>query len=160
MAFLENATNWVLISFVIFAVVFFRVGWKQVLAKLDGQIASIRNEIDAAEKLRREASDMLDQYQARHRDAMKEAAEIAARAKTQAEAIRTKAEEDLRDTMARREKQLNERLTRIEQAAEAELRAATAEIALKASETVIRKGLDAKGQAALVDKSVSALSAI
>ncbi|NBX66909.1 MAG: hypothetical protein EBQ96_07940 [Proteobacteria bacterium] len=160
MAFLENATNWVLISFVIFAVVFFRVGWKQVLAKLDAKIDSIRNEIDAASKLRLEAADMLAQYQARHASAMKEAAEISARAKTQAEAIRAKAEDDLRETLARREKQLAERLTRIEQAAEAELRAATAAIALSASDTIIRKGLDAKGHSALVDQSVSSLSGI
>ncbi len=160
MDFLNEATNWVLISFVIFAVVFFRVGWSRVLAKLDGRIGEIRNEIDAAEKLRAEAADMLAQYQARHRDAMNEAAGISARAKTQAETIRVRAEEDLRETLARREKQLAERLNRIEQAAEAELRAATADMALKASETIIRKGLDAKGQSALVDKSIAGLSAI
>lgn len=160
MNFLNESTNWVLISFLIFVVMFFRFGWKQVLAKLDGRISDIKSEIDTAEALRREAQDMLAQYQNRHRDAMKEAAEISARAQTQADTIRAKAEADLRDTLARREKQLEERLNRIEAAAEAELRAATAAIALQAADTVIRKGLDAKGHAALVDKSVTALSAI
>ncbi|MBU6234913.1 MAG: hypothetical protein KGQ41_03635 [Alphaproteobacteria bacterium] len=160
MTYLSDATFWVLLSFLIFVGVFIRVGWSQVIAMLDGRIGEIRSEIDTAEKLRREAADMLAQYQARHRDAMKEAAEIAGRAKVQAETIRAKAEADLRETMARREKQLADRLTRIEQAAEAELRQATAALALKASETVIRKGLDAKGQAALVDQSVAALKAI
>lgn len=159
MNFLHDATNWVFISFVIFAVLFLRFGWKGVLAKLDGRIAEIRNELDTASRLRAEAEAMLAQYQAKHRDAMKEAEEITARARAQAQTIREKAEADLRESLARRERQLEDRLTRIGQSAEAELRAATAEIALRAANTVIHKGLDAKAQGALVDKSVAAIAA-
>lgn len=155
--FLYDATNWVLISFVIFAVVFIKYGWSSVLAKLDGRIAEIRNELATAEKLRIEAQQMLAEYQAKHRDAMNEAAEMASRARAQAETIRERAEDDLAETLARREKQLEDRLNRIEQAAEAELRQATADMALKASESIIRQSLDAKGQSALVDKSLASL---
>lgn len=158
MGFLHEATNWVLLSFLIFAGVFFARGWKIVLGKLDAGIDKIRGEITSAEKLRRETEDLLNDYREHHRKSMNEAKDIAARARVQAEALREKAEADLRDTLARREKNLQERLTRIEQAAESELRAMTADLALKASETLIRKGLDAKGQAALADKSITALA--
>ncbi len=156
--FLGDATNWVFISFVIFAVLFVRYGLKRVLGTLDKRIDDIRTEIDAAEKLKRDATEMLANYQQRHRDAMNEAAEIAANAKRQAQSMQDKAEADLKDTIARREKQLNDRLSRIEAAAEAELRKVTADVALKASEALIRKGMDAKAQNALADQAIANLS--
>jgi F-type H+-transporting ATPase subunit b len=159
MAFLNDPLNWVFISFVIFAGLFFKFGWASVLAKLDGRISEIRAELATAETLRADAEKMLAEYQQKHRDAMKEAAEIANRAKAQSEAMAVKAEADLRETIARREKQLTERLARIEASAEAEMRKATAAIAMAASEALIKKSLDAKGQAALADKAIAGLSA-
>lgn len=159
MEFLNDPLNWVFISFVIFAGLFFKFGWKNVTAKLDGRIAEIRAELTSAETLKRDAETLLAEYQQKHRDAMKEAGEIAARAKAQAQTIHAKAEEDLKETLARREKQLTERLARIEASAEAELRKAMAAVALAASETLIKKSLDAKGQAALADKAIAALPA-
>lgn len=158
MGFLTDATNWVFVSFCIFALLFIKFGLDSVLGKLDGRIDEIKEELATAEKLRLEAQELLNSYQAKHRDAMKEAAEIVARAKQQAEVMQAKAQEDLRETMARREKQLQDRLARIEAAAEAELRKQTAELALKASEELIRKSLDAKGQSSLVEKSIAGLS--
>lgn len=155
--FLSEPTNWVLISFVVFVALFVRYGLTTVLGKLDGRIVQIRDDLANAEKLRVEAQEMLVQYQRRHRDAMHEAEEIAASAHKQTEGLQAKAEEDLRDMIARREKQLEDRLNRIEAAAVAELRRATAELAVKTSEALIKKSLDAKGQSNLVDKSVANL---
>lgn len=154
MAFLHDATNWVFISFVIFAVLFARFGWKGVAAKLDGRINEIREELAAAQKLKTDAEAMLADYRERHRNAMKEAEEINKRAKQQADTLHAKALEDLNETMARRQRQLEERLARIEQAAEAELRRQAAELAIKNAEGMIRSSLDAN---ALVEKSIEAL---
>lgn len=155
--FLGDATNWVFLSFLIFVALFLRYGLKRVLGTLDKRIDEIRTEIDAAQALKREATDMLATYRQRHHDAMDEAAEIAASARRQAQALQDKAEADLQETIARREKQLTERLARIEAAAETELRKATADIALKASEQLIRKNMDAKAQSALADQAISNL---
>ena len=59
MAFLNEATNWVLISFVIFAIGFWKLGLKQMLGKLDRRIEEIRKEIETAESLRVEAQELL-----------------------------------------------------------------------------------------------------
>lgn len=159
MDFLNDATNWVALSFLIFAVIFAKVGWGKVTAMLDARIADIASELESAEKLHREAAELLQDYQNRQRDALKEAAEITARAQQQAEIIRAKAEADLQDTMARREKQLVERLERLEKSAEAEIRLVTAQLAIKASDAVIRKSLDGKAQSALVDHAIKSLDA-
>lgn len=155
--FLQESTNWVVFSFILFMVVFFKYGWGVVISKLDNGIARIKDDLQRAEALRLEAEAMLADYQARHRDAMKEADDIVARAHAQADTIRAKAEADLEDTLARREKQLTERLQRIEASVEAELRAETAALALRASEDLIRKSLDDKAQARLVEESIKSL---
>ena len=156
--FLQEPTNWVLISFLIFAAGFAKFGWKQVVGKLDGRILEIRQELDQAERLRVEAQEMLVQYQRKHRDAMIEANDIKFRAMAQADTIRAKAEADLKETLERREKQLNDRLARIEASAEAELRKITAQLALQASESLIRQTIDAKTQDQLADQSIKALA--
>jgi len=158
MEWLNEPMNWVVISFVIFIAVFVKFGWSKVTAGLDARITEIRYELDAAQRLHHEAQAMLADYQARHRDAMKEAAEIKARATAQAETMRARAEADLKETIERREKQLQSRLDRIEAQAEAELRKATAAIALQASENLIRAAMDAKTQDQLADQSIKALA--
>lgn len=155
--FLQSTNVWVAFSFILFAVVFMKYGWSVVISKLDGGINQIRDNLAQAEALRIEAEKMLADYQARHRDAMHEADDIIARAQEQAAAIREQAEADLQDTLGRREKQLDERLSRIEATAQAELRAHTAQLALRASEDLIRKSLDAKGQKSLVEQSITAI---
>lgn len=154
---LQSTNTWVVFSFLIFVGVFIKYGWSVVTSKLDAGIEGIRDNLAQAETLRRDAEAMLADYQARHRDAMNEAALIIARAQEQAATIRAKAEADLQDTLARREKQLQERLARIEASAEAELRAHTAQLALRASEDLIRKSLDAKGQQALIERSIETI---
>ena len=72
MAFFSESTNWVLISFVIFAIGFWKFGLKLLLGKLDGRIEDIRKEIETAESLRVEAQELLAQYQRKQRDAARE----------------------------------------------------------------------------------------
>lgn len=156
-ALLQDTNIWVVFSSVLFLAVFIKFGWKVAMGMLDAGIDKIRDNLAQAEKLRLEAEAMMADYQARHRDAMKEAEDIIARAHAQAQTIRAKAEDDLKATLIRREKQLEDRLARTQAEAEAELRAHTASLALKASEALILKSLDKKGQAALVSQSIDAI---
>ncbi|MCB1538912.1 MAG: F0F1 ATP synthase subunit B [Alphaproteobacteria bacterium] len=155
--FLQDPANWVALSFTIFALAFLRYGWGKVTTGLDSRIGEIRDELAQAETLKTEAQAMLVEYQRKHAEAMREAETIAAHAREQAQALRARAEAEMKETLARREKQLQDRLARIEAQAEADLRRATAALALRASEALIRKGLDAKAQGALVDKAITAL---
>ena len=49
---------WVLVSFVVFFVLFGRRLWAAVTGMLDGRAAAIRAELDEAQRLRREAEAM------------------------------------------------------------------------------------------------------
>ena len=156
-ALFQEATFWVLLSFILFAVAALRFGKDKFLAKLDGRIAQIREEIQTAEFLRAEAQDLLSQYQTKQRDAAKEADQIVATAKQAADMINKQAQIDLDEMLARKEVQLAERLKRMEDAAKAEIQSYAAELAVKATAEIIAARLDAETNSRLVDATIKAL---
>lgn len=145
---------WVAISFVLFAVVAYRLGKNSVLTMLDVRINAVRQEIQTAESLRTEAQALLAEYQRKQQDAEKEAAEIIRHAEVNAQRIRQEAEAALAETMNRREDQLAERLARLEKNAIAEIQSHAAELAVKATLEIILKTLDEKTNKNLIDESV------
>lgn len=148
---------WVLISFLLFAVVAFRFGKAKFLAKLDNRIDAIRDEIQTAESLRIEAQELLAQYQRKQRDAAKEAEDIVATARAAAEMIRKDAAQELNEIIARKEAQLADRLARMEATAKAEIQSYAAELAVKATTEIITAKLDQAANDRLVDATVKSI---
>ena len=159
MELLNDATVWVLISFIVFSIGAFKFGRQGLMAKLDGRIEEIRREIASAENLRIEAQELLAQYQRKQRDAAREAEAIIATAKKSAQEIGKQAEADLAEAMQRREQQLAERLARMEQAAIAEIREHAAELAVKATREIIAGQMDQDTNGKLIDQSIKRLNA-
>lgn len=158
MAFFQEATNWVLISFVIFAIGFWKFGLKLMLGKLDGRIEEIRKEIETAESLRIEAQELLAQYQRKQRDAAKEAEAIVASAQKHAAEIQKAAEAELNELIARKETQLKDRLQRMEDVALQDIKSYAAELAVKATAEIIAKQMDEKTNARLVEQSIKTVA--
>ena len=159
MELLGDSTIWLLISFIVFAVIVWRAGRQAFINMLDKRIADIKQEIETAETLRVEAQELLAQYQRKHRDALKEAEGIIANAESHAEEIRKQAEADLKEIMARREKQLKERLERMEKTAAASIQRYAADLAIEATREIIAKQLDKKSNENLVDKAIKDVAA-
>lgn len=158
MAFFQEATNWVLISFVIFAIGFWKFGLKLMLGKLDGRIEDIRKEIETAESLRIEAQELLAQYQRKQRDAAKEAEAIVATAQKHAAEIQRAAEAELNELIVRKEVQLKDRLKRMEDVALQDIKSYAAELAVKATAEIISKQMDEKTNARLVEQSIKTIA--
>lgn len=159
MGFFSDPTNWVLLSFIAFLLLFMKVGYGRVITILDERIVDIEKELSSVETLRIEAQELLAQYQRKHRNAMKEADEILEKAKNQAENMRKLAETELKATKERREKQLKERLSRIEREAVNDVRAYATQISLQAAENLIRNKVDKKTSKALLDDSIERIPA-
>lgn len=158
MAFFQEATNWVLISFVIFAIGFWKFGLKLLLGKLDSRIEEIRKEIETAESLRVEAQELLAQYQRKQRDAAKEAEAIVATAQKHAAEIQKAAEVELNELIVRKEAQLKDRLQRMEDVALQDIKSYAAELAVKATAEIITKQMDEKTNARLVEQSIKTVA--
>ena len=154
MDFLLSSHIWYAFSFFVFAFILYKFGKPVIIGYLDAQIEKVREELQTAENLRVEAQELLAQYQRKHRDAVEEAQGIIKNAEVHAAEIRRKAEEDLDVSMARREKQLRERLARMEESAIQEIQNYAANLAIQATAEIIAEKLDKKTNETLVEQSI------
>lgn len=153
----QVAEFWVAFAFVIFVVIAAKPARKAILAMLDDRTEKIRKELDEAQRLREEAQTLLAGYQRRQRDALKEAEDIVAHAREEADRLRNRSTDDLDTALARREAQAMDRIAQAEASAVQEVRNLTVDIAVAASGRIIAQRLDAKQSAKLVDQAIGDL---
>ncbi|MAF68005.1 MAG: hypothetical protein CMH25_01505 [Micavibrio sp.] len=156
-SFFQDTNNWVLISFIIFAVVSYKLGRRSVLNALDSRIEKIKNDIDTAENLRIEAQELLAQFQRKQREADQEAKRIIETAKEHAKGIQKKASSQMKESASRREKWLDQRLKRMEADAVEHMKSKASELAIAATTQILMQRLDEKSHDALVKKTVKEL---
>ncbi|MDP2619673.1 MAG: F0F1 ATP synthase subunit B [Hyphomicrobiales bacterium] len=155
MDFISEAEFWVAIAFFGFVavVVYFRA--PAMIAKaLDERAARIRDELDEAQRLREEAQALLAEYQRKRRDAESEAEEIITLARHEAERYAAETRAALQETVERRLQATEAKIKLAEAQALDEVRAAAANAAIRAAETVISKGLSAKMRADLIASGI------
>jgi len=148
---------WVLAAFVVFFVLVGKKLNDLIGGALDQRAASIRAQLDEAAKLREDAEAALKQYQAKQRDALKEAEGIVAMARTEAGVLEADLKAQLEQRLKRREAQALDKIAQAEAAAVAEVREAAVELALAATRRVLIEKVDAAAAAGLVDSSIQDL---
>jgi len=147
---------WVLVSTVIFFVVFGKKLWTPLAAMLDGRANAIRAELAEAQLLREEAEAMLAEAQRARTEAMAEAGEVLARSQAEAARLTEAALADAEAAGKRREKLALDRIAAAEKAAVTEVRQIAAEVATRAAENVFAQGLGGT-DAVLVDHAIADL---
>jgi len=157
--FYTEAHFWVDVAFILVVALAYRPVSRAIAAGLDARAAKIRARLDEAHKLREEAQEMLATYQRKQRDAMKEAEEIIAHAKAEAERLAQQAARDLEVSMKRREQQAIDRITQAEAQAVKEVQHLAIDVAIGAAQKVIGESLSAAQTGALVDTAIKDLSA-
>jgi F-type H+-transporting ATPase subunit b len=152
MEWLKQPETWVAVAFVLFIGVIIYVGaHKKVIEALDHRSARIKAELDEARRLRDEAGKLLADYQKKQREAEKEAEEIVAGAKAEAERVAAESRLKVEEFVARRTKLAESKIGQAEAQALADVRAAAAEAAVTAAEQILRA--TAKGE--IADKLVA-----
>jgi F-type H+-transporting ATPase subunit b len=151
---------WVLVSFVLFLALLVYYKIPNRLAKaLDDRADRIRAELDEARRLREDAAQILADYQRKQRDAEKEAEDILAGARREAEFYAEESRKALSESLQRRLKQAEEKIARAEEQAVQEIRSKAVDVAIAASEILIARELKGKSAENLVDKSIRDVSA-
>ena len=148
---------WLLIALVLLLAIAWRPAKRAILGALDSRASRIRAELDEAQRLREEAQSALANAQRRQRDAMKEAEEIIAHARREAERLRGQSATDLEDTLKRREQMAMDRIAQAETAAMTAVRAVAVDVAVNASRELIVDQLDENRGRALIDQSIADL---
>jgi F-type H+-transporting ATPase subunit b len=142
---LEEAETWVAIAFVILMGLFAYAGvHRTVLKALDNRAARIRAELDDARRLKDEAAKVLAEYKTRRLSAEREAEDIIANAKAEAERIATEANAKMEDFVARRTKTAEGKIALAEAQALADVRAAAADAAVAAASTILSQSVKGK----------------
>lgn len=139
---LADSYFWYTLSVVIFFAGAYHYGRKPILAWLDAEIAKVRLELEEARKLRDEAAAVLEDYRARQRAALQEAADIVSSAKKEAERLREEAKADLKATLVRYENKAESRIRMAEAEAIAEVRAVVIEQALETARRALATKAD------------------
>src|SRR5919201_5070099 len=142
---LAEAETWVAVAFVIFVGVMIYFGvHKLVVNALDQRSARIRGELDEARRLKDEAAALLSEYRRKQQTAEREAAEIVAGAKAEAERLALEAKTRMDEFVARRTKMAETKIAQAEAQALADVRAAAAEAAVAAAEKILTQTVAGK----------------
>ena len=153
-----DAEFYVTLGFIVFVLLLLYLGvHKMVLSALDARGTAISDELAQAQKLRAEATALLASFDKKKADAERDAAQIIADAKTQAEQMAREASERMSDFIARRTKQAEAKIAFAEAQATADVRAAAADQAVKAAEIVLRDQTRGADGAGLVTREIAGL---
>jgi F-type H+-transporting ATPase subunit b len=146
---------WTLIAFSITLYLLNRIAFPRIREALDRRRQAIEDSIDAAERTRREADELLEEYRARLREAREQAEDIVVRARQNAEADRERTRAE-----ARRQREELMEATRRDIEAETrraidDIRREVANLTVIATEKVTRKALDEQDQRRLIEEALS-----
>ena len=148
---------WVLLAVVLFVVGVWKPARQWIIGTLDARATRIRDELDAARRLREEAQQLLAANQKREAEAAAEAEAIIAHARAEAERVAAQAARDLEQTLERRQRLAEERIAQEQAKALAEIRAVAVDVAISAARQVITAELDQTRGAAMIDAAIQAL---
>lgn len=156
---LLSAEFWVLVSFVIFIAIVAYLRVPRMIGKaLDDRADKIRQELDDARRLREEAQAVLADYQRKAREAEDEARGIIEQARREAEALENETEVKLKESLERRTRLAEEKIARAEAQAVSEVRSRAIDVAVSATESILREKTAGEKGNALIEEGIRKLS--
>src|ERR671925_1360381 len=148
---------WTLLVFGLSMYLLGKLAFPRIAEALDRRQKAIEDSIDAAERTRTEAEEILAEYRERLAEARGQADEIVARARKTGEAAEN---EIIADARTKREELMEQTRRDIEaetRRAIQEIRAEVADLTVMATEKVARKTLTSEDQKRLVDEALAEL---
>jgi F-type H+-transporting ATPase subunit b len=154
----HEAETWVAVAFLLFVGLAIYLKVPAMVAKmLDERADKIGKELAEAKRLREEAQALLAEYQKKRVEAEKDAANIVAQAKVEAESYSVETRKKLAETIERRTKQAAQKIAQAEAAAVKEVRTAATEAAIAAASKLVGEAVQGAKGAKLVDESIAAV---
>jgi F-type H+-transporting ATPase subunit b len=155
-----TAEFWVAVAFFVFLGILVYVGaHKYILDALDQRAARIKAELDEARRLKQEAQALLAEYERKKGEAEREAADIIAGARAEAERLAVEAKAKSEEFLTRRTKLAETKIAQAEAQAVADVRNAAAEAAVAAAERVLADTVKGKLADDLIGKGIAEVKA-
>ena len=157
-AFYEHPTFWVAVSFVLVILVLGRPVGKLVKKMLEKRIENIISRISEAANLKDDAQKLLVEYERKFVNAEIEAGKILQRSQKEIELLKKENLDKLKNDMAIKEKEAENRLTAAHNEAMSEIAGLTSELTVKAVRKVISDKLSEKTQNELIEQSIAQIA--
>jgi F-type H+-transporting ATPase subunit b len=148
---------WTLLLFGLSLVLLWKLAFPAISAALDKRQKAIEDSIDHAEQIRREADEVLAQYQERLKEAREQADEIVSRARRAGETHERRSEEEAKAKRDQLMEQTRRDIDTETRRAIHEIRREVADLTVMATEKVTRKTLTEDDQRRLVQDALSEL---
>jgi len=154
-----EAEFWVGVGLLIFLsiVIFVAKAPKAIAATLDARTATIQADLDEAARIREEAQRLLASLQVERAEAERQAKEMLEAAQEQARQFETDAKAKLEESLKRRQQLAERKIANAEAQAQAEVKAAAADLAAQMAEDVLVKRLAGAKTDPLVDIAIGQL---
>ncbi len=143
---------WTIAIFLVLLVVLRKLAWKPLLAALDDRERSIKDALEQAQKTQQETELVLAENQRRGDEALRKAEQIVEQARQEAEQVRRQVVDEAKQEAKRVTEQGLRRLEAEQRAAMAEMREATADLAIRAAGRLVQVSLTEQQQRELVDQ--------
>ena len=101
---LDNATLWVAISFIIFVILVFKPIKNMMLTNLDNKIAELKSQLSESKKLKEDAEKLLTEHNKKYKETLIKIKKINEDAIYESKIIKKKVEEDIKNSLLRKEK--------------------------------------------------------
>jgi F-type H+-transporting ATPase subunit b len=148
---------WTLLLFGISMYVLWKLAFPRISQALDRRQRAIEDSIDAADRTRKEADEILAEYRERLREARGQADEIIGRSRKAAEAHERTAKEEAQATRQQLMEQTRRDIEVETRRAIDEIRREVADLTVMATEKLTRKTLNEEDQRRLLDEALSEL---
>jgi len=150
----HDTTFWVAVGFVILAGLLGKKVVAIVATGLDSRAVRIRAQLEEAERLRREAEEMLASASKQHAAASAEANEILTKAESEAVRMRTQAVTDLEAMLKRREQLALDKIGEAERRAIREVELMAVDIAMTATRAILTEKMSGPEGDRMIDAAI------
>ena len=155
---LDNATLWVAISFVIFVILVFRPLKSMMLTNLDSKIEELKSQLEASKKLKEDAEKIFNEQNKKYEDTLLKIKKLNEDALYESKIIKKKIEEDIKNSLLRKEKSFKQLSSQIELKVREDLKKEIINKTLYYTEFKIKKKLKKSHNSKLINESLSKLT--
>ena len=155
---LDNSTLWVAISFVIFIILVFKPLKNIMLTNLDNKIAELKSQLEESKKLKEDAEKLFAEQNKKYQEALIKIKKINADAIYESKIIKKKIEEDIKNSLMRKDKGFKQLSSQMELKVREDLKKEIINKTLYYTEYKIKKKLKKTHNTKLISESLSKLT--
>ena len=155
---LDDATLWVAISFIIFIFLVFKPLKNMMLTSLDNKILELKSQLEESKKLKEDAEKLFAEQNKKYEETLIKIKKLNEDAIYESKIIKKKIEQDIKNTLFRKDKGFNQLSAQMELKVREDLKNEIIKKTLHYTEFKIKKKLKKSHNSKLISESLSKLT--